>query len=109
MDEIEPIDLLTQIDEGRAPLILDVRSAPEFAAGHVPGATHVPFWAVWSRIPRLRLDPVQPVVVYCGHGPRAGLAAAALRRRGFNRIVGLRGHMAAWTRAGLREERGDGR
>ena len=106
MSDIEPAELLAQIDAGRAPAILDVRSATEFAAGHVPGARNVPFWAVWMRIAALQLDPARPLVVYCGHGPRAGLAAAALRRRGFRDLVTLRGHMAAWARAGLREERG---
>lgn len=106
MREIEPAELLASIDEGRAPAILDVRSTREFAAGHVPGARHVPFWAVWLRVRSLPLDPAEPIVVYCGHGPRAGLAAAALRRCGFRHVTGLRGHMAAWMRAGLREERG---
>ena len=37
-----------------------------------------------------------PVVVYCGHGPRAYIAGAALRRRGFRNIVYLAGHMKKW-------------
>ena len=52
------------------------------------------------------LHPDETLVVYCGHGPRAWIAARALRRRGFADVRYLKGHMAAWRRAGLREDRG---
>jgi rhodanese-related sulfurtransferase len=45
------------------------------------------------------------IILYCGHGPRAHLAATALRRGGRTRIVYLSGHWAGWQAAGLREER----
>jgi rhodanese-related sulfurtransferase len=96
-------DLLARILAGTAPTILDVRSSGEFTRGHVPGALHIPFWKLLSRasVPTSLDDPL---VVYCEHGPRARLAGAALRRRGFKRVFYLEGHMAQWRRAGLREE-----
>jgi len=103
-DAILPAALLEQIDKHEAPAILDVRSPAEFAAGHVPGAINVPFTSVLAGSPVVQARPSEPLVVYCGHGPRAWMAAAALRRRGYARVVYLRGHMAAWRRAGLREE-----
>ena len=102
---ISPAALLDRIDQGDAPAVLDVRSPAEFAEGHVPGAVNVPFTTVLARPDAVRAAKSQAVVVYCGHGPRAWLAAGALRRRGFERVTYLRGHMAAWRRAGLREER----
>jgi len=50
-------------------------------------------------------SPLDTVVVYCGHGPRAYLAGAALRRRGFERIVYLKGHMSGWRREALPVEK----
>ena len=97
--------LLAEIDAGMAPTILDVRSRTEFARGHVPGALHIPFWAVAARTAEISVARADPLVVYCGHGPRAWIAAAALRRRGFTRVIYLAGHMAGWRKAGLREER----
>jgi rhodanese-related sulfurtransferase len=47
----------------------------------------------------------EEVFLYCGHGPRAYLAAAALGNRGRARIVYLRGHFAGWLRSGLKVER----
>jgi rhodanese-related sulfurtransferase len=104
-DTISPAALLERIDHGDAPLVLDVRSAGEFAAGHVPGAVHVPFTSVIAGSHGVPATMTDALVVYCGHGPRAWLAGAALRRRGHARVIYLRGHMTAWRRAGLREQR----
>ena len=89
----------------RPPVVLDVRSAAEFAAGHIQGAVHIPFWAVPWRSDRLRSAADDPIVVYCGHGPRALFARSALRRRGFTRVACLAGHMAQWRREGRPEVR----
>ena len=48
--------------------------------------------------------PDEPVVVYCEHGPRAGLAKAALRAAGFREVLYLEGHMSGWKRAELPQE-----
>ena len=104
-DAVSPAALLERIDRGDAPLVLDVRSAGEFAAGHVPGAVHVPFTSVIAGFHDVPAKETDALVVYCGHGPRAWLAGAALRRRGYARVMYLRGHMKAWRRAGLREQR----
>jgi rhodanese-related sulfurtransferase len=102
---IDPAALMDKIGRGEAPAILDVRSPDEFAAGRVPGAVNVPFRSVLGNSTGVRAQKSETLVVYCGHGPRAWLAGAALRLRGYKRITYLRGHMAAWRRAGLREER----
>jgi len=92
-------ELAARIRAGTAPQILDVRSNMEYARAHIPGAVHVPFWAVPARGAGPEARPDEPVVVYCGHGPRAQMAAAALRRKGFRHVELLRGHWQAWKRA----------
>ena len=94
--------LLDQIEAGTAPTILDVRSGREFVAGHVPGALHIPFWTLLTRTSEIPSSPADPIVVYCGHGPRAYMAGAALRASGFQRVMYLEGHMLKWMRARLR-------
>jgi rhodanese-related sulfurtransferase len=101
-------DLIARMRAGTAPAILDVRSAREFAAGHVPGAVHIPFWRVSARIADIPARPADELVVYWGHGPRARIAGRALRRHGFTRFVYLAGHFSAWRRGGRPEERGAG-
>lgn len=80
--------------------ILDVRSRREFDSGHVPGARHVPFWAVPFRASKVISSRSEPVTVYCGHGPRAWMAKAVLRAAGFRHVRLLKGHMRAWIKAG---------
>jgi len=101
---IDAGELLAAIDSGRPPAILDVRSRREFDQGHVPGAVHFPFWAAFSRAGSLPGSRDAPVVVYCEHGPRAGMAKLALRRAGFHDVRYLRGHMSGWKKAGRPQE-----
>lgn len=100
-----PTELLALIESGRAPAILDVRSAREYKRGHVPGAVHISFWKVGAQIddvfPSARNDQI---IVYCGHGPRAWRAGSVLRRHGFTNVTYMKGHMHGWRKAGLREE-----
>jgi rhodanese-related sulfurtransferase len=99
-----PDALRARLEAGDPPLVLDVRSRREFADGHVPGAVHVPFWAMLWRAGRLAVPRTDPVVVYCGHGPRAHIARALMRLRGFRRVSCLAGHMARWRQSGLPEQ-----
>jgi hydroxyacylglutathione hydrolase len=100
-----PKELYSRIEQGNPPRILDVRTRYEYQQGHVPGAIHMPFWSVPWRASRLAASQDEPVVVYCAHGPRAGLARAFLRLRGFDEVLYLKGHMTAWSEAGLPEEK----
>lgn len=64
-------------------LIIDVRPAQEFAAGHFPGARSFPLDELETRIPEIPVDA--DIVVYC-RGELCRLAreaAVLLRRRGF--------------------------
>jgi rhodanese-related sulfurtransferase len=98
-------DLLSRIDARTAPVVVDVRTRGEFASGHIPGAINRPLHALLLSAADLPASREDPVVVYCGHGPRARIAAAAMSYAGFRHIELLEGHMSGWRRAGLREER----
>jgi rhodanese-related sulfurtransferase len=102
---ITVVELLERIDRGETLRILDIRSEGEFAAGHVPGAVNIPFTKLFSRMDDVPGAAGDELILYCGHGPRAYIAATALRHGGRKRIVYLRGHWAAWQDAGLRVER----
>jgi rhodanese-related sulfurtransferase len=103
--ELSPTVLSARIAARDALTILDVRSRWEFVRGHVPGAIHIPFWRMKGRAAEIPCTREDPVVVYCGHGPRAWYAAAVLRRVGFARVSYLEGHMSRWRREGRPEER----
>ena len=98
---ITTAELNSLINSGHAPLIVDVRSSWEYKAGHVPGAIHLPFWLAYARADEIDAPKDELVIVYCAHGPRAGIGKAALVREGFTQVRYLQGHMKAWNKAGL--------
>jgi rhodanese-related sulfurtransferase len=60
-----------------------LRTAAEFAGGHVRGAVNVPMTALRSRLESLKLDPARPVVAVCLTAHRSVPAVRLLRERGF--------------------------
>lgn len=106
VDAVPPAALRRALDTPAAPVILDVRTRREFGRGRIPGAVHQPFWRLAPGAGGATLPRDRQLVVYCGHGPRAWIAAVLLRLRGFTRVATLAGHMAEWRRRGLPEDRG---
>lgn len=102
---ITAAELNTLLQAGRAPVIVDVRSDHEYRAGHVPGAVHLPFWLAFARADEIAASKDDLVVVYCAHGPRAGIGKAALLLEGFTQVRYLQGHMSGWYQAELPVER----
>jgi len=82
----------------QAPFVLDVRTAEEFVAGHVPGALNIPHDQLAARLAEVPKD--QDVVLYCRSGRRAGMAAEVLAANGYTRLEHLEGDMAAWLDQG---------
>ncbi len=100
--EISAQAVLAFAGQAGAPLVLDVRSAEEFASGHVPGAVNVSHEQVTARIGEL--DSTREVVVYCERGMRADKAAEVLSGAGF-KVRHLTGDMSGWREQGLPIER----
>ena len=94
-------ELNSLINSGHAPLIVDVRSSWEYKSGHLPGAIHLPFWLAYARADEINAPKDELAIVYCAHGPRAGIGKAALVREGFTQVRYLQGHMKGWNKAGL--------
>jgi rhodanese-related sulfurtransferase len=100
-EHIPRAELAERIEAGSQPPIVDVRSKGEYAESHVPGALHIPFYSVLSRSDELPAHDGEPLVVYCEHGPRAGLARMGLWMAGAGEVLFLEGHMTAWKEDGL--------
>jgi len=98
---ITATELNELIKNGHTPVIVDVRSSREYQAGHVPGAIHLPFWLAFARADEIDASKNELVVVYCAHGPRAGIGKAALLLEGFTQVRYLQGHMNDWYKTGL--------
>jgi rhodanese-related sulfurtransferase len=95
--------LLTSVEKDEPVLIVDVRSAKEYAEGHVPGAVNIPHDEIAGRVAEVKDAGAERVVVYCQSGRRAGWAEESLREAGVEDVELLDGHMKDW-RANERPE-----
>jgi rhodanese-related sulfurtransferase len=80
-------------------IILDVREPDEWAAGHAPGAIHIPLGDLPARLAELSDAGPGPVAVTCRGGGRSSRAVAWLTQQGYD-VANLDGGMKAWQTAG---------
>lgn len=102
VDLITAQTLQNQLDAGHSPLIIDVRSPKEYAAGHIPEAVNIPVDALSKQLAALAQD--RPIVTYCNmYHPgesRGEQAALLLSEKGYQAQT-LAGGYPAWKDAGL--------
>lgn len=103
--EITPVHLVARLKQRPWPQIVDVRTAAEFAGGHVRGAVNVPIFALRSKLRSLKLDPARPVVAICLTAHRSVPAVRILSQQGFDAFQ-LAGGMRAWRAQELPEASG---
>ncbi len=83
------------------PLLLDTRSTEEFAQGHILGALNIPHDQLPERLGELESCCARKIIVYCRTGQRSAVAAAQLKKAGFEAVYKLNGGVLAWQGASL--------
>jgi hydroxyacylglutathione hydrolase len=86
-------------------LVIDVRQANEYAAGHVPGSIHFAAGSLPDRLDDLPRD--RPIVTICASGMRSSIAASLLRSAGFDDVSWVASGVPAWEAAGYPIARGE--
>jgi hydroxyacylglutathione hydrolase len=79
-------------------MLLDVRTAEEYAEGHIKGAVLIPVQELEQRISEVPKD--KQVYVYCRSGVRSSRASKILVDAGYTRIENVVGGFMAWKDAG---------
>lgn len=89
-------------------LVLDVRSAAEFAHGHLPRAINIPLTELARRIDEV---PKGEIIVHCQGGTRSAIASSVLERNGMNGVSNMSGGITEWEREGhpVQRERNEAR
>lgn len=82
------------------PTIIDVRTATEFAAGHLPGAINIDSAAPDFADMLARLNRREEYAIYCRSGNRSGEALALMRSLGFQDVRDLSGGIKHWLVTG---------
>lgn len=81
-------------------IVLDVRTAEEFAEGHIAGATNINFMAKDFAAQAGHLDRSKTYLLHCASGGRSKRCLPQLKQLGFKEIIHLDGGMTAWEEAG---------
>jgi rhodanese-related sulfurtransferase len=89
------------LEEGGAPVLVDVREDSEWAAGHAAGAIHLGKGIIERDIETKIPEKSTPIVLYCGGGFRSALAADALQKMGYQDVISLDGGWRAYQESGL--------
>jgi rhodanese-related sulfurtransferase len=96
---IQAADLFENLNDGDAendPYIISLRSAEDYAKGHVPGAVNMSVKTMFTSENLATIPPDKDVVVICYTGQTAGQATAGLNMLGYEAYSLLHG-MSSWT------------
>lgn len=78
-------------------VLIDVRTAEEFASGHIDGAINIPVESLGERLGEVPRDV--PVVLYCRSGRRSAAAAELLAQASYAQVYDL-GGIQTWEAQG---------
>jgi rhodanese-related sulfurtransferase len=103
--QLSPVDATMKINRENA-LVVDVRPAAEFAAGHVADSINLPRDKIGERSAELEKYRDRPIILSCATGVRSSAACNELKKLGFDKVFSLAGGMGAWSQAGLPVKKG---
>src|SRR5207253_9024377 len=99
IDEVDPAQVREQSSNGA--VVVDVREPEEWAAGHIPGAKHVPKSYLESRIEGAVPDRSEHLILYCASGNRSAWAARTLvEDLGYEHVESMTGGFTLWKDRG---------
>ncbi|OMF36712.1 sulfurtransferase [Paenibacillus sp. FSL H8-0548] len=93
--EITAAELESQLNEGKAINLIDVREADEWQEGHIKEARSIPLSELQERINEFKQGE-QDIVLICRSGGRSGKACDFLHAQGF-KVVNVSGGMLQWS------------
>ena len=98
--ETTPEEVRRRQQAGARFYLVDVREDREWQQGHAPGALHLSKGIIERDIEKTIPDHDVEIVLYCGGGFRSALAADALQKMGYRRVVSMDGGWRRWTELG---------
>jgi rhodanese-related sulfurtransferase len=94
------VDEFAQMAADKQNVILDVRTAKEFAAGHLPGAINLDVMSPDFAAKAAALDKSKVYLVHCASGARSARACDELAKLDFQKLYNLPAGFRGWAKAG---------
>lgn len=91
----------TQLINRRNAIVIDLRSADEFAQGHLPQARHLPLDELKSKVAQVAKNKNTPVLLVCQNGGPSARARDVLKEAGYAEVFTLQGGVNAWQQSGM--------
>jgi rhodanese-related sulfurtransferase len=89
-------------NNGKAPVLLDVRESDEWRQGHLEGALPLPRGFLEIKLESTIPDKETSVIAYCAGGVRSLLAAKAMKEMGYRNVSSMAGGYTAWKNGGFK-------
>ena len=99
---VEEFEKLWKAKKG---VVLDVRTAKEYQAGHIPGAVNIDINGADFDKKVAELDKGKTYLVHCASGVRSVRACEKMNRMDFRELINLQGGIKAWEKAGKEVEK----
>lgn len=96
LPSIMPASEVKTLNETGQVYIIDIRSATDFAAGHIENAHNVALSDILTHIKSVDLTPYEKVAVVCYTGQTAGFAVSILRLMGYDKVYSMKWGMCSW-------------
>ena len=74
-------------------LLIDVRSAEEYALAHIEGALNIPHDQMANRLAEVEQTKDKSIVLYCRSGRRAKAAKGILQQNGYLNVLNAGGYL----------------
>ena len=98
--DLNPTDFQAKAQEAGV-ILLDVRTAGEYAAGHIDGALNIDVEGMTFENEIKQLDNTKTYAIYCQSGRRSRIAAETMTNAGFTNLFNLDQGIGSWQLAGL--------
>ncbi len=82
-------------------VVVDLRDAKEFKAGHILNAINIPYSAFDKRVSELEKHKEKPLVLVCKMGQHSGAIGKKLAAQGFTGVRRMSGGMMEWQNSNL--------
>ena len=101
-DEITIQFLKAEFDAGKDFYLLDVRTLPEYTAGHLSFTDDlIAYDQLAQHLDKIPQDKSTTMYIFCRTSRRSGIATSYLRSIGYPNVYNVLGGIVAWQNAGF--------